>query len=121
MTFLMESIMKLFSTLASSFVVFSIFAANISVAETVKMQVEGMVCAFCAGSIEKKMKANAATAEVFVSLKNKIVAVTEKPGQKLDETKLKAQIADAGYEVKAIERVGTSITDIKAQMKAKKS
>ncbi|MGL5003959.1 MAG: heavy-metal-associated domain-containing protein, partial [Casimicrobium sp.] len=81
----------------------------------------GMVCAFCAGAIEKKMKANKETAEVFVSLENKIVAVSQKPGQKLDDAKIKAQIADAGYEVKGIERVGASIADIKAEIKAKKS
>ncbi len=95
------------------------FAAQ---AETVKLTVDGMVCAFCAGAIEKKMKANKETSEVFVSLENKIVAVAQKPGQKLDDAKLKAQIADAGYEVKAIERVNASIADIRAAtIKAKKS
>ncbi|TAG05469.1 MAG: copper chaperone [Betaproteobacteria bacterium] len=97
---------------------FATFAVH---AETVKLTVDGMVCAFCAGAIEKKMKANKETSEVFVSLENKIVAVSQKSGQKLDDAKLKAQIADAGYEVKAIERVSTSIADIKAATKAKKS
>ncbi len=96
-------------------------SVNTSFADTLKIKVDGMVCGFCAASIEKKMKANAATADVFVSLENKIVAVAEKPGQKLDEAALKSQIADAGYEVKIIERVKSSIAEIRAETKAKKS
>jgi copper chaperone CopZ len=96
-------------------------AANMSAAETLKVKVDGMVCGFCASSIEKKMRAEKATADVFVSLENKIVAVAEKPGQKLDEARIRAQIADAGYEVKGIERVATSLKDIRAETKAKKS
>lgn len=96
-------------------------AASLSTAETLKVKVDGMVCGFCASSIEKKMRAEKATADVFVSLENKIVAVAEKPGQKLDEARIKAQIADAGYEVKSIERVATSLKDIRAETKAKKS
>jgi copper chaperone CopZ len=110
----MKSIKLIVATVAT-------FAALAAQAETVKLTVDGMVCAFCAGAIEKKMKANKETAEVFVSLENKIVAVAQKPGQKLDDAKLKSQIADAGYEVKAIERVNSSIADIKAATKAKKS
>ncbi len=96
-------------------------AANVSVADTLKVKVDGMVCGFCASSIEKKMRAEKATADVFVSLENKIVAVAEKPGQKLDDARIKAQIADAGYEVKGIERVAASLKDIRAETKAKKS
>ena len=107
-----------------SFITLSIAAAlsaNMSVADTLKVKVDGMVCGFCASSIEKKMRAEKATADVFVSLENKIVAVAEKPGQKLDDARIKAQIADAGYEVKSIERVSTSLKDIRAETKAKKS
>lgn len=110
----MKNIKLIIATLVAS-------TALAAQAETVKLTVDGMVCAFCAGAIEKKMKANKETAEVFVSLENKIVAVSQKTGQKLDDAKLKAQIADAGYEVKAIERVSASIADIKAATKAKKS
>ena len=111
--------MKNFSLIAVT--IAAALAATSSVAETVKIKVDGMVCGFCASSIEKKMRANKATADVFVSLENKIVAVSEKAGQKLDDAALKAQIADAGYEVKAIERVAASIADVRAQTKAKKA
>lgn len=110
----MKTVKIFLATLAAA----AAFAAQ---AETVKIKVDGMVCAFCAGAIEKKMKANKETAEVFVSLENKIVAVAQKPGQKLDDAKLKAQIADAGYEVKGIERVNATIKTIREEVKAKKS
>jgi len=96
-------------------------AAQSGFAETVKLKVDGMVCGFCASSIEKKIRANKATADVYVNLENKIVAVSEKSGQKLDDAALKALIADAGYEVKAIERVNASLTDVRNENKAKKS
>lgn len=111
--------MKNFSLI--TLLVAAALSAQASVADTLKIKVDGMVCGFCASSIEKKMRAEKATADVFVSLANKIVAVSEKPGQKLDEAKLRAGIADSGYEVKAIERVTASIADIRAETKAKKS
>lgn len=111
--------MKNFSLITLS--VAAALSAQASFADTLKIKVDGMVCGFCASSIEKKMRAEKATADVFVSLANKIVAVSEKPGQKLDEAKLRAGIADSGYEVKAIERVTASIADIRAETKAKKS
>ncbi len=111
--------MKNFSLITLS--VAAALSAQASFADTLKIKVDGMVCGFCASSIEKKMRAEKATAEVFVSLANKIVAVSEKPGQKLDEAKLRAGIADSGYEVKAIERVAAPIADIRAETKAKKS
>ena len=111
--------MKNFSLITLS--VAAALSAQASFADTLKIKVDGMVCGFCASSIEKKMRAEKATADVFDSLANKIVAVSEKPGQKLDEAKLRAGIADSGYEVKAIERVTASIADIRAETKAKKS
>lgn len=111
--------MKLISQLSLAIAV--TLGAQSSYADTVKIKVDGMVCGFCASSIEKKMRANAATADVYVNLGNKIVAVSEKAGQKLDDAVLRAQIADAGYDVKGIERVATSISDVRAQDKAKKS
>ena len=111
--------MKNFSLFALA--IAATLAAQTSVADTLKIKVDGMVCGFCASSIEKKMRANKATADVYVSLENKIVAVSEKAGLKLDDAALKAQIADSGYEVKTIERVTATLADVRAQTKAKKS
>jgi copper chaperone CopZ len=111
--------MKNFSLI--SLAVAAALSAQASFADTLKIKVDGMVCGFCASSIEKKMRANKATADVYVSLENKIVAVSEKTGQTLDDAALKAQIADSGYEVKTIERVSATIADVRAATKAKKT
>ena len=111
--------MKTFTLITLS--VAAALSAQTSFADTLKIKVDGMVCGFCASSIEKKLRANKATADVYVNLGNKIVAVSEKIGLKLDEAALKAQIADSGYEVKGIERVTASIADVRAQNKAKKA
>lgn len=75
-------------------------------AQTVTATVNGMVCAFCAQGIEKKLKAMAETQSVKVDLKSKFVSVTAKPGQQLDPARIKQVIVDAGYEVRDLRSGG---------------
>jgi copper chaperone CopZ len=53
-------------------------------ASSVKATVNGMVCAFCAQGIEKRLSKMPASEAVFVDLKRKVVVVEAKPGQTLD-------------------------------------
>lgn len=89
-------------------------------AESVKATVNGMVCAFCAQGIEKRLSKLPATKAVFVDLKNKVVAVEAKDGQKLDGKVITAEITDAGYDVVKLETVQQSVADIKASVKGAK-
>lgn len=89
-------------------------------ATSLKATVNGMVCAFCAQGIEKRLTGMGATKTVWVDLKKKTVAVEAKDGQVLDEKAVTAEITEAGYEVVKIERVAQSVADIKAEMKARK-
>jgi copper chaperone CopZ len=89
-------------------------------AESVKVTVNGMVCAFCAQGIEKRLSKLPATQAVFVDLKKKVVAVEAKEGQTLDGKTITAEITDAGYDVVKLETVQQSVADIKAAMKAAK-
>jgi mercuric ion binding protein len=89
-------------------------------ATSVKASVNGMVCAFCAQGIEKRLSQLPATKAVYVDLKQKVVAVEAKDGQTLDTKTITAEIADAGYDVTRLETVEQSIAEIKATMKAKK-
>jgi cation transport ATPase len=88
--------------------------------QTIKAEVNGMVCAFCAQGIEKKMRSLTQTQDVFVDLKNKVVAVQLKDGQQLPHDTVKALIKDAGYDVSKIETVGDTAQQIKAATRAKK-
>ena len=98
----------------------TLISSNASAANTIKIDVDGLVCAFCAQRIEKKMKAQAATDKVFVSLEKKVVAVSLKHGQDISDDKLRAEITDAGYVVKGITRSDESLDVIRARVKAGK-
>ena len=89
-------------------------------ATSVKATVNGMVCAFCAQGIEKRISKMDATKAVFVDLKRKTVAVEAKEGQTLDEKAIAAEITDSGYDVVRLERVQKSVEEIKAETKARK-
>jgi cation transport ATPase len=104
----------------------ALFAAGVLMAsggafatQTIKAQVNGMVCAFCAQGIEMKMGKQAATKEVFVDLKKKVVAVELKDGQQMSLEKFKADIKDAGYDVVKAEYVDQPVAAIKAEFGAK--
>ena len=106
---------KTFITLALALVALPSFAAT-----SVKATVNGMVCAFCAQGIEKRISKMGATKEVFVDLKNKTVAVEAKDGQTLDNKAITAEIVDAGYDVVKLETVPQSVADIRAALKGRK-
>jgi copper chaperone CopZ len=91
------------------------FAANSS-----KITVNGMVCAFCAQGIEKRLSKMPATKAVFVDLKNKVVAVEAKDGMTLDNKLIAFEITEAGYDVVKTEASQQSVAEIKASLKGKK-
>ena len=86
-------------------------------AKNIKMEVNGLVCAFCAQGIEKKLKKYPATAEVVVNLEHRLVAVSLKEGQDISDAELRKALTDAGYTVKSIERTETSIAEVRARLK----
>ncbi|MEK9825815.1 MAG: heavy metal-associated domain-containing protein, partial [Methylotenera sp.] len=88
-------------------------------AQTLKVTVNGMVCAFCAQGIEKKVRALPQTHDVYVNLKQRIVAIELKTGQTISDDVLKDLIKDAGYDVTAIGTSDQPITQIKAEMESK--
>src|SRR3954462_1044757 len=97
---------------------FSTFYSSMAAAtKTIKAEVNGMVCAFCAQGIEKKMRSLSQTKDVYVNLKQKLVAVELKEGQTLSHDTVKDLVKDAGYDVTKIETVGVSVKDIKSGMK----
>lgn len=97
---------------------FSTFAAQ--AATTTKLTVNGMVCAFCAQGIEKRIGAMPATQAVYVNLGQKIVAVEPKAGQTIDIEQVRAEVKEAGYDVVKVESVPESIEQLRAAAKAKK-
>ncbi len=86
---------------------------GVSAADTTKLTVNGMVCAFCAQGIEKRLGELPQTQAVYVNLGRKIVAVQAKEGQALDVAVLKHEISEmALVEVPAALRdVGITVMD----------
>jgi periplasmic mercuric ion binding protein len=86
---------------------------------TVKLSVNGMVCAFCAQGIEKRLEKMPQTGAMYINLARKIVAVEPKAGQTIDVDKVRAEITEAGYDVTKVETVRQTVAAIRAEMKAK--
>lgn len=86
-------------------------------AGTIEMNVNGLVCSFCAQGIEKQLRKFPATAEVLVSLEHKLVAVALKEGQDIPDTELRRALTNAGYTVKTIDRTETPIANLRERVK----
>jgi periplasmic mercuric ion binding protein len=106
--------------LLASLISVTLFSQAALAVQTIKANVNGMVCAFCAQGIEKKMRALSQTKDVYVNLKQRVVAVELKEGQTLSNDTVKDLIKDAGYEVTSIEMSDHPVAHIKAELEAKK-
>jgi copper chaperone CopZ len=86
-------------------------------AATIEMNVSGLVCAFCAQGIEKQLRKFPATADVIVSLEQKLVAVALRDGQDIPDSELRRALTNAGYTIKAIQRTETPIAELRERLK----
>jgi mercuric ion binding protein len=85
-------------------------------ARSLRIEVNGLVCAFCADGITKAFKTEAATADVFVSLEDKLVAVQLKDGQDISDDVARTLLTEAGYTVVGIQRTDATVAEIKAEV-----
>ena len=109
----MKSIIRLAIALLS-------IATGSAYATTIQMTVNGLVCAFCAQGIEKKLRKLPATADVFVSLEQKVVAVALKDGQDIPDATLRKALTDAGYSVVSIARTDSNLDEVRSRAKQAK-
>jgi mercuric ion binding protein len=103
-----------------TFVLFVLLFARVAAAATIEMDVNGLVCAFCAQGIEKKLRTFAQTEDVIVSLEHKLVAVAMKDGQNIADDELKRALTDAGYTVKAIRREDETLAQVRTRLQSKR-
>ncbi|MCC2656570.1 MAG: hypothetical protein K0Q76_1678 [Panacagrimonas sp.] len=87
-------------------------------ARSVEMEVNGLVCAFCAQGIQKAIRKIPATQDVFVDLDHRIVAVQLKDGQDIPDEQLRAAVTDAGYATVRIGRSDETLDALRARIKA---
>jgi copper chaperone CopZ len=91
-------------------------ATSVAAAGTIEMTVHGLVCSFCAQSVEKTLRKNPATEDVVISLEHRLVVVSTKPGADIPDETLRKALEASGYDVKAIVRTERSIASIRKQM-----
>lgn len=77
---------------------------NASCEDTVNIKVNGLVCDFCARSLEKVFLKRGDVAGIRVDLGKSSIVVAMKSGLNIDDATLTKLIADSGYNVTAIER-----------------
>ncbi|HEY8010112.1 MAG TPA: heavy-metal-associated domain-containing protein [Rudaea sp.] len=97
----------------------ALILSSFASATTIELDVNGLVCAFCAQGIQKKLHAIPATADVVVSLEKKLVAVSLRDGQDISDDDLRHALTDAGYTVKDIRHVDESLDDVRQRLKTK--
>ena len=90
------------------FITTSVFAA------TQKIEVNGMVCAFCAQGIEKSLSKIETTKDVYVNLDEGFV-ILESNNDGVSEDKIKSIIVDSGYDVTQISLVNETADVIRKQ------
>lgn len=81
-----------------------------SEARQILVNVNGLVCAFCAHGIQRALATEAATDKVDVNLEAGKVTIDLKPEGDISDERLRELLTDAGYTVTGIER-GASAAD----------
>ncbi len=85
--------------------VFIFFTASFELlAKEITVNVNGMVCGFCAQGIEKKFKELAQVDSLKISIEKKTVTILTKGKQDISDENISELLDDAGYTVAKIER-----------------
>lgn len=72
------------------------------------VNVNGLVCAFCAHGIQRALSGEAATDQVEVDLEAGKVTIRLKPEGDIADDRLRTLLTDAGYTVTGIDRSGVT-------------
>jgi len=76
--------------------------ADVSPNARIAVDVNGLVCDFCARSLEKFLGKQPAVADVSINLENKVIHLDLVPGEAVDDDRLTQWVMDAGYAVQGI-------------------
>lgn len=92
--------------------VFTIGIASTSAQEakkytgTVKMEVNGLSCPFCAYGLEKNLKEIPAIEKITINVEDAFVTLVIKKGETVLEEDLKKKVKDAGFTAGDIKQIG---------------
>ena len=71
----------------------------------VEVQVNGMVCDFCAQSLIKVLQKKDSVEEVTISLETKLMIITQAQGKSISDEEVREAVNWAGYDTASIKRV----------------
>jgi mercuric ion binding protein len=83
---------------------------------TIRIEVAGLVCGFCAQGIDKQMRSFEETRDVYVNLERGVVAVELDPGADIADAVLDKALTDAGYTLTGITRVERPLVDVRREV-----
>ena len=95
--------------------VLAIFTNTAFATTSIHAEVKGMVCAFCAKGINKKLRELDSTQDVWVDLKSRMVVVELKDQKTMSLEAFTKLIKDAGYDVANVEYINKTLVEIKAE------
>ena len=72
--------------------------------EVLNISVNGLVCDFCARSIEKIFSKKESVQSININLEKMLITINLKKGKNLDDNTIKQLIKDSGYDVREINR-----------------
>ena len=72
--------------------------------QILKISVNGLVCDFCARSIEKLFRKKESVESINVDLENMLITIYLKKGKNINNTTVTKLIKDSGYDVTEINR-----------------
>lgn len=88
---------------------------SVASASTIVMTVDGLVCAFCAQGIDKRLRKIEAIQDVYVSLEKKTVAISLRDGKDISDETLRQNLTESGYSVRAISRTDDTLDAVRAR------
>lgn len=83
----------------------NVFTEERSQIENLKVYVHGLVCDFCARSLEKLFNKNDSVNNVEINLDEMLVTIQLKENKNLNDDTIKKLVEDSGYNVVLINRV----------------
>lgn len=95
--------------------VLAIFTNTAFATTSIHAEVKGMVCAFCAKGINKKLRELDSTQDVWVDLKSRMVVVELKDQKTMSLEAFTKLIKDAGYDLANVEYINKTLVEIKAE------
>lgn len=96
--------MKKLLLLTLTTLMISISAPSMAYASTAYVDVNGLVCDFCARALEKVFSKQEAVESIDVNLDTKIITVLFKDGQDLSDAVITTLVQDSGYDVVGVRR-----------------